>query len=999
MDWKARAMAQVAQLEGLDEEVDKQDEGHKEGGNQEWGDDDKDAATTHSSLNSMGTSTASQGSSAGGDDSDREGGEGEDEDEGDVDDDGEDVEDEDRMAARSEEFSFPKWQVEWDAFGPRDFGISYRSYQKFKTSVEAKSKEKVASPPKELLLAGKRGLELQRAKQAKEIARIEARQRRDDERDQRKAEQLADKLEKAAEREKQKQVRLAERTEHQRKRDEAAREREEQRQKRQAEVEQRRKDREEERLKKKLEKEAADAKKRAAKKERGSFIDEELDTYHLDPPSGQAWDVDGPQIQTGELLAVWNFLATHTKLIACPFYSLSELRGALSIPARAAELTDLHVALMRVLLHDMDLIPDPATGQLADPPRTQLLTALTWPYMACMFLEENESRLGPIESKVSGMLWEMEYHKIEARWKLQLLSILCNECMSCEPCRSTVDDSRSYTSGKDRLSAKRHAMYDSTGRVLDKNEDEDDPDDGKPMHSSKHPRKMRFVRLVGTDRRRNRYFVLGDADGEPAMVVCQKIDVDIYNKAFGVADKFLPKPGDENVKGLLPPKKKAKAGGENGGGVGAVHVNGIAADAAGAGGEVGEAAGASAAGETAAAAAPKETATNEEAEAPVSRGVLYVADSGSEVQANAYASLTAEAYEHAEPQAHDTMRENWTVYASAAELGPLIRYLDPRGFREAALQFKLTDVENALQAREHARLQAVYDEVATGLSGKSTVKQVVRAICAALESAVAAEAARVRSFGIGQKVTVQSMKRQAPAASAWNAVSRLAESADVGAEPLPSEDDVGTRAYESAVLEQRFAADDLNGALPSPPARSRGQCVARIACARSVCPATAFGTLLSLNVHHTPQPPGRAVWAKPPSSQWWPATVVPLCAETVPSNVRKLGKQLNARRRKAHAASGADTAPPAKLVLVQVLACPGSSPARSLARPPLNRRRHAVHAAAESARLCPLRSTWRRRTTTGWIARNSAASGSTTIATPSKRRASRSPSPNALYGP
>ena len=211
---------------------------------------------------------------------------------------------------------------------------------------------------------------------------------------------------------------------------------------RQVEVDKRKKEREEEKEQRKRERELEVLKTRAAKRARGSTRDEELDKFHTPNPVGQTWSLaDGvPSLSSGDLLMVWNFLSAHGRSLASPQLSLNTLRGALSVPARAAELTDVHLALMRCLLMDMDRIPDPATGLIAEPRRASLLTALTWPYMACMYLEENVERLGLKEEQVSGMLWEQEYHTIDAQWKLELLTILCNECLSCEPVKSSIDD-------------------------------------------------------------------------------------------------------------------------------------------------------------------------------------------------------------------------------------------------------------------------------------------------------------------------------------------------------------------------------------------------------------------------------------------------------------------------------------------------------------------------------------------------------------------------------
>ena len=52
----------------------------------------------------------------------------------------------------------------------------------------------------------------------------------------------------------------------------------------------------------------------------------------------------------------------------------------------------------------------------------------------------------------------------------------------------------------------------------------------KPVnqHSVNYPRKRRYVRLLGTDRRHNRYFVLGDHDGNPLFVAVHKFDLPVY---------------------------------------------------------------------------------------------------------------------------------------------------------------------------------------------------------------------------------------------------------------------------------------------------------------------------------------------------------------------------------------------------------------------------------------------------------------------------------------
>eukprot|EP01051_Picozoa_sp_SAG22_P009755 SAG22_NODE_836_length_6913_cov_4.894188_4_plen_581_part_00 len=441
-----------------------------------------------------------------------------DEDEDDADD------DEQRPAGRwgplgtVKEFAFPQWQQAWAANGPRDFAVTFEAYKRFKEETETGTASlhgavQQRRPPKELVLAGKKSMQMSLAKQEKEAARKAEQMKREYEREQKKAALLQEKLKKFAEREQIKQQRAKAREQAEIDRVLARKEQEEARRRKAIEYAKLKQEKEEERLARKREREDEILRNRAAKRARGSTKDEDLEDFHIDPPEGKAWKLAGgvPPLPTGELLMAWNFLASHGPSIACPVLSLTTLRGALSVPHRANELTDIHVALMRVLLLEMDRIPDQTTGAIAEPRRTSLLTALTWPYMACMYLEENADRLGPKEEQVSGMLWEMEYHQIEAHWKLELLNVLCNECLTCEPIRTRVDEK----SGRDKLSIKKSRFF----AGLTPEDDNDAEADGLigGMHgggeleaaraggphapSYRFPRKTRFVRQLGKQSR------------------------------------------------------------------------------------------------------------------------------------------------------------------------------------------------------------------------------------------------------------------------------------------------------------------------------------------------------------------------------------------------------------------------------------------------------------------------------------------------------------------
>ena len=138
------------------------------------------------------------------------------------------------------------------------------------------------------------------------------RRKREEEREQRKVLLLTEKLRRFAEKQQEKQKRKMEKEAYDKERLAARLENEEQKRLRQIEIDQRRKERQEEMEQRKREREQDILRNRAAKRARGSTRDEDLDSYAAPVPTGQGWELDEgvPPLAAGDLLMVWNFLAT-----------------------------------------------------------------------------------------------------------------------------------------------------------------------------------------------------------------------------------------------------------------------------------------------------------------------------------------------------------------------------------------------------------------------------------------------------------------------------------------------------------------------------------------------------------------------------------------------------------------------------------------------------------------------------------------------------------------
>lgn len=696
------------------------------------------------------------------------------------------------------ELGFPSWQISWNAAGPRDFMVTYAAYRTFTQDIEGGGNVKrrtTSSPPKELVLAGKKAMEIAAAKQEREAQREVERMKKEEEREKRKVFLLTEKLRRFAEKQQEKLKRQKEREESQNQRLAAKLENEEQKRQRQIRVEARKKERQQEIEQRKRDREREMERNRAAKRARGSTRDEDLDSYAIPVPRGRTWELadDVPALAMGDLLMIWNFLGTFGKYIASPQPSLYALRGMLSVPARVTELTDIHIALMRCLLMDMDRTPDPITGLTAEPRRANLLTSLTWPYMACMYLEENADRLGPKEEAVAGMLWESEYHTLSARWKLELLCVLCNECLSCEPVRSAIDDTRSYITGRDMMGVKKKA-FDAflKGDLYDDDEDGDDP-------KSSNQRKKRYVRLLGTDRQHNRYYVLADQQGDPLLVAVHKSEFAEYQKLFMTSDKALVQ--DDFTDGMSEEEYK--------------------------------------------------------------RGELYVSHSETpgddgNLARLLHAPVLAEAFVHPEmPARRETTYEDWYTFWNPKEMQPLFDTLDARGYREAPLRARLTEVRYAMVQAETLRTRKAYEA-----SEASSVQEVLDAILAAVEESAAAEQASLATVGLHLETTMAAMEAQGAEGQDFNSADRLVSSSDAAIALADDED--------AAEMESHILTDDLDG---------------------------------------------RAVWAHYSEGKWWPCSVVALCADDVPQNVLKKRKSEEKKRRQY--VRGDEQLPP--LVLVQFL--------------------------------------------------------------------------------
>jgi len=286
--------------------------------------------------------------------------------------------------ASGPKFRFPSWNPAWlPPSGHQDFELAFSRYQKIHASAQI-AQQLGTGPPTPSSAAPVRSAE---------------HQKRIDQKLTLQAQLHAERSRKAALKTAEKEMaRLA---------------REQEKELRQAEREELRKRAEEERRKKKeeldraREEQAAEKEKLRGERERGnpsrrqwlarsSLPDESLPAAVLPPGILCQWDARG-ELSPGDLLMAWNFLCTHADALCCPRLSLEQLRTGLLLAERALDLTDVYVALMRVLLLDMDANRDLQT----EPKRMELISNLTWPYMAGMYLEENADRLTEAEDALA----------------------------------------------------------------------------------------------------------------------------------------------------------------------------------------------------------------------------------------------------------------------------------------------------------------------------------------------------------------------------------------------------------------------------------------------------------------------------------------------------------------------------------------------------------------------------------------------------------------------
>ena len=377
-------------------------------------------------------------------------------------------------------FEFPSWETRMSS-GQRDFSQTLRAYQ-------ARHADSMLTGQ----LAGRSAQQTNRQEVAEK-------QRMLDKKLAAQAQLHAEKLRKAAERfaekerirvvrEREKEARMVER--------EAARLRaEEERHRKREELARLKGERDAERERLREERERGNVSRRRWL-ERSTLPDRELPPADLPPGTLCEWGA-GEELSPGDLLMVWNFLCTHADALACPRVSLQQLRLGLLVPERSVELADTYVALLRVLLADMDSNPEMQT----EPPRAELLTSVTWPYLACMYIEEHLPRLSALEDSLAEDLGQREFFDIGPAQKLQLLSLLCNECSGCEPVKRRLDDLKAVDierrpGQRDRKTKHRAASHRgaaASGRAASQ--------------------------LLGLDRRRNRFVELLDEQGQLLVAV------------------------------------------------------------------------------------------------------------------------------------------------------------------------------------------------------------------------------------------------------------------------------------------------------------------------------------------------------------------------------------------------------------------------------------------------------------------------------------------------
>ena len=247
--------------------------------------------------------------------------------------------------------------------------------------------------------------------------------------------------------------------------------------------------------------------------ERSTVEDELLPDSPVPAGIQCAWESGGEdeekRLDQGDLIMAWSFLNANSKEILAPRLSLAELREALTEPRRALDLTDIHVALLRVLLLHMDTQMGPEYQ--TQPPRRDLLTTLTWPYMASMFLEENATRETETDREreymeMATLLGDREYCSLPPQTKLRLLTLLCDECVGVDPIKSKYSDSRTLDIEWNNPHLRRTQNDVEKQEALAADEDA-----------------IRSCYLLGTDRYRNRFFACQDHSGG-IWVLVQQVD-------------------------------------------------------------------------------------------------------------------------------------------------------------------------------------------------------------------------------------------------------------------------------------------------------------------------------------------------------------------------------------------------------------------------------------------------------------------------------------------
>lgn len=238
--------------------------------------------------------------------------------------------------------------------------------------------------------------------------------------------------------------------------------------------------------------------------------DERLPEVEIPAGISCTWDEEGV-LDQGDLLMAWSFLATNGEAICSPSLSLKDLCGGLLVAERALDLTDVHVALLRVLLLNMDT--EMGQEYVTQPRRGDLLTNLTWPYMASMYLEESAHRLHADDVKLGKLLADKEYCMLPPKAKLRLLTLLCDECLGVGKVKARFNNTkatdkewepkRKYTSTPHHGLIAREIserLLVGAGRLPGGGVAEEGVDDTT----------IKSCQLLGTDRARNRYFACQD---------------------------------------------------------------------------------------------------------------------------------------------------------------------------------------------------------------------------------------------------------------------------------------------------------------------------------------------------------------------------------------------------------------------------------------------------------------------------------------------------------